>query len=341
MKGYVLEGIGQLTYKDVPVPVVKDKEVLVEVKAAGICGSDIPRIYETGTYHFPTIPGHEFSGRVVETGKRVGVFPLIPCRTCPSCRKKQYEMCSNYNYLGSRCDGGFAEYAAVPEWNLIELPEQVSYEEAALLEPASVALHSVRRLDWEEPIETVTLLGLGTIGVLIAEWLNISGVKKVYASGHSEGHGRLMQSVTTDEYMYCNAKKTDIPAWIAEQTSQQGTDVVMDCVATAESLADAIACVRPGGQIVIVGNPKGDILLEKNIYWKILRKQIRVTGTWNSSFTHEDKDDWNTVLQKAAAGELNLQKLISHRFSFEDLHEGLKVMRDKSEFRNKVMIVKE
>ena len=156
MKAYVLEGINQLKYKEIKMPELHEGEVLVEVKAAGICGSDIPRIFETGTYHFPTIPGHEFSGQVVSAydgeqnpwiGKRVGIFPLIPCMECFTCKKVEYEMCRNYNYLGSRCDGGFAEYVAVPEWNLIELPDKVSYEEAAMLEPAAVALHAVRRLD--------------------------------------------------------------------------------------------------------------------------------------------------------------------------------------------------
>ena len=128
MKAYVLEGIGELVYKDVPIPRLHEDEALVEVVNAGICGSDIPRIFETGTYHFPTIPGHEFAGVVRDVGgkehadwlgKRVGVFPLIPCMQCEQCKKKNYEMCQAYNYLGSRTDGGFAEYAAVPVWNLI------------------------------------------------------------------------------------------------------------------------------------------------------------------------------------------------------------------------------
>ena len=136
MKAYVLNGIGKLDYMDVPAPELKSGWALVKVKAAGICGSDIPRIFQTGTYHFPTIPGHEFAGVVTEVcddkdrewiGKRVGIFPLIPCQECFVCRSGQYEMCRSYDYLGSRRDGGFAEYAAVPVWNLIELPEEMVY----------------------------------------------------------------------------------------------------------------------------------------------------------------------------------------------------------------------
>ena len=136
MKAWVLRGIQDIRLEDIKRPEIEAPEVLLKVKAAGICGSDVPRVYKNGTYTFPTIPGHEFSGVVEETGekadmawkgKRVGVFPLIPCRKCAPCRKQQYEMCRNYSYLGSRRDGGFAEYAAVPAANLIALPEKVSF----------------------------------------------------------------------------------------------------------------------------------------------------------------------------------------------------------------------
>lgn len=137
MKAYVLHGISDYRYEEVEVPLAEPGSVLVRVRAAGICGSDIPRIYKTGAYSHPLIPGHEFAGEVVEVGecvdaswvgKRVGVFPLIPCMECPQCQQKQYEMCSHYNYLGSRTDGGFAEYVRVPKWNLIALPDSVTME---------------------------------------------------------------------------------------------------------------------------------------------------------------------------------------------------------------------
>jgi L-iditol 2-dehydrogenase len=426
MKAHVLEAVNQLVYKDVPTPELHPGEALVEVMAAGICGSDIPRIFETGTYHFPTIPGHEFSGRVVDVyreggaeaqslklgslsgqereaavqppapgsmsgrekdgaaqppvsgdlsgwiGRRVAVFPLIPCRECPPCRNRQYEMCQHYNYLGSRCDGGFAEYVAVPVWNLMPLPDTVSYEAAALFEPASVALHAVRRLELEG-VQSVALFGLGTIGVLIAEWLYALGVPKVYATGHRAQHGGLMKSVTCEAYEYLQVGqscapgqpecgcRTDVvsqpdsssgtddagqsPAssadWILQQTGGLGADVVIDCVATPSSLADALLAVCPGGQILEVGNPKGDMNLSRDIYWKLLRKQIRLTGTWNSSYTREDTDDWHTTLGYCADGRLKLEELVTHRLPFDELEKGLRMMRGRTEYHNKVMIVRE
>jgi len=352
MKAYVLEGINQLEYKEIDKPSLSAGYVLVEVHAAGVCNSDIARVFTTGTYHFPTIPGHEFSGKVVEAfdemgvswvGKRVGVFPLIPCQECVSCGNKEYEMCSKYNYLGSRCDGGFAEYVAVPVWNLIEIPEGVSYQEAAMLEPASVALHAVRRLVMEG-VSSVVLFGLGTIGIIIVQWLHIYGVKTVIATGHSNKHGEIMQQVASDSYIYLDASnngENSLADEISELTNDLGVDAVLDCVATSDSLIDALACVKAGGQIVVVGNPKGDIEIDKNSYWKILRKQIHLTGTWNSSFTHSDTDDWNTVLRECAKGNLHLKELITHELAFDELHKGLVLMRDKLEYRNKVMICKD
>lgn len=346
MKAYVLEGINQLEYKEIEKPTLQNGYVLVEVQASGICNSDIARVFTTGTYQFPTIPGHEFSGKVVEAidemgqpwvGKRVGIFPLIPCKECTCCMNVQYEICSNYNYLGSRCDGGFAEYVAVPAWNLIELPEGVSYQEAAMLEPASVALHAVRRLDLEK-VSSVALLGLGTIGIIIAQWLHIHGVKTVIATGHSDKHGEVMKQVASAEYEYVVAQGETMADQIMKLTNDAGVDAVLDCVANSNSLTDALACVKAGGQIVVVGNPRGDIEIDKNSYWKILRKQIRLTGTWNSSFTHSDEDDWHMVLAECENGNLHLKELITHELTFDELHKGLSIMKDKLEYRNKVMI---
>ena len=135
MNAAVLHGIDDLRYEKVDIPELGDHDVLVKVKACGICGSDIPRVLQTGTYHFPTIPGHEFGGIVVKAGsqvkngivgKKVAVIPLIPCRECKSCEVGDFALCENYDFLGSRNDGGFAEYVKVPYKNLVVVPENVT-----------------------------------------------------------------------------------------------------------------------------------------------------------------------------------------------------------------------
>lgn len=344
MKAYVLEGIDKLEYKEVPVPQPREDDVIVQVTHAGICGSDIPRIFKTGTYHFPTIPGHEFAGVVYATGsehyrhmvgRRVGVFPLIPCMKCEQCRNKAYEMCQSYNYLGSRTDGGFAEYVKVPVWNLIELPENVSAEDAAMLEPTCVALHAIRHTDLSK-VESAAVYGCGTIGILVIQWLQAMGVKQIYAVGTRTEQQRMVGEVS--DALFCNCRKQNPIDFIMEQTGNRGVDAVFECVGVNESVNNAINSVVAGGQVVLVGNPADNIGLNKQIYWKILRRQLTIYGTWNSSYTGEDDDDWHMTLKAIGEGKIQPAKQITHRLAFEELKYGLDVMKDKSEFSNKIMI---
>lgn len=152
MQAVVLHGLGDLRYEeDWPNPVLEDGSALVKVSAAGICGSDIARVHKTGSYSYPIVLGHEFSG-VVEhiessnytAGGRVAVLPIIPCGTCLGCEIGPFH-CESYDFVGSRRDGGFAEFCAVPEKNLFRLPENLTSIEGAFIEPLLVALHVVRR----------------------------------------------------------------------------------------------------------------------------------------------------------------------------------------------------
>lgn len=347
MKAWVLHRVNELCLEDVPMPSPGKQEVVVKVKAAGICGSDIPRIYHTGAHIHPLIPGHEFSGEVVELGKetdrkwmgqRVGIFPLIPCRACDPCQKKQYEMCKNYSYLGSRRDGGFAEYVTVPQWNLLPLSEKVTFEQAAMLEPMAVAAHAMRRVmpelssnQKEYSSEKVVVCGLGTIGLLLIMLLKNEGFENVYAIGNKEIQKDVALKMGLGEKDYCDSKSEDPYKWLMERTTGAGADRFFECVGKNETCSLAVEASAPAGRVTLVGNPYSNMILEKNVYWKVLRNQLTITGTWNSSFFHEPEDDWNYVLKRLDGREIFPEKLISHRFSLEKLEEGLKIMRDKTE----------
>ena len=345
MKAYVLHGVNDIRYEEVDKPVAKANEVIVAVKAVGICGSDIPRIYQTGAHTHPLIPGHEFAGQVVEIGsgadkkwqdKAVGVFPLIPCGKCVPCQRKQYEMCRHYNYLGSRCDGGFAEYVAVPESNLILLPDGVTYEQAAMLEPMSVAVHCMRRIEPKKS-DKVFVYGLGTIGLLLVMFLKESGIENLYVIGNKEFQKKNIIKLGIDENNYCDSRTVDVSGWIMEKSDGIGADCIFECIGKNETVSKCIDNAAPAGKVMLVGNPYSDMNLDKNTYWKILRKQLIVTGTWNSSFTHEETDDWHYVVSKLAEGAVKSEELISHRLSLEELEQGMNIMRDKSEDYVKVM----
>lgn len=346
MKAWVLHGIGDFRYEDVEEPSISENEVLVKVGAVGICGSDIPRVYRDGAHKMPLIIGHEFSGQVVSVGdkvnnswngKRVGVFPLIPCRKCVPCMNNQYEMCRNYSYLGSRCNGAFAEYVSVPEWNLIELPENVSYEEAAMLEPMAVAVHAMRRVRPSKE-DTVVVCGLGTIGMLIVMFLIDAGIDNILAVGNKEFQKQSLLRLGLPEECYCDSKSVNADEWIMEQTKGNGADVFFECVGKNETVSQAVNLTAPAGKICLVGNPYSDMELDKGTYWKILRNQITVTGTWNSSFMHDLDDDWHYVLNRLEYEKICPSKLITHRYPLENIDQGFLIMRDKKEEYIKIMV---
>lgn len=345
MKAWVLTDIDKLSLQTVEEPVLKEGEVLVAVKAAGICGSDIPRIYRNGTYSFPLIPGHEFSGLVTKAekntdsswiGQRVGISPLIPCRDCMPCKRKQYEMCRRYSYLGSRQNGGFAEYAAVPVRNLIKLPDSVTYEEAAMLEPMAVAVHSIRRIA-PAISDTAAICGLGTIGLLLLLFLKEMGIKNTLVIGNKDFQKQTVLKLGFPEDSYCDSRTQNPDEWLNSRTQGHGVDVFFECVGKNETLVQTINSTAPGGRVMLVGNPFSDMCLEKTVYWKILRNQLTVLGTWNSSFTNNEEDDWHYVLNCLEEKRIAPKALISHRFPLEELERGLHIMRDKTEDYIKVM----
>ncbi|MBQ8200124.1 MAG: galactitol-1-phosphate 5-dehydrogenase [Lachnospiraceae bacterium] len=345
MKAYVLRGVNQFKLEEKEKPVLRTGEVLVKVMAAGICGSDIPRAYQTGAHVHPIIIGHEFSGKVVEVAageddkwlhKPVGVFPLIPCRECAPCRNKQYEMCRHYDYLGSRRDGAFAEYVAVPQECLIELPDSVSYESAAMLEPMAVAVHAMRAMAVKKE-DTVAICGLGTIGLFLAMFLKGAGVENILVIGNKEFQKERVCSLGIPEQRYCDIRKEDVAKWIGQHTEGCGVDVFFECVGKNETFAQAVELTAPAGRVMLVGNPHSDMGLGKQLYWKILRNQLTVKGTWNSSFTGEAEDDWHYVLGMLAGGKIAPEQMVTHRFALDKLEQGFHIMRDKSEDYIKIM----
>lgn len=354
MKAWVLEGIGDIRLENIDKPVLGENEVLVNVKAAGICGSDVPRTFDTGAHRMPLVIGHEFSGIVEDgfeskwVGKRVGIFPLIPCKKCDPCQSGHYEMCRNYSYIGSRRNGAFAEYVTVPEWNLIELPEPVSFEEVAMLEPMSVAVHAMKiGLGSTESISVeeknnkkIVVCGLGTIGLLLVQFLMEAGFKNLYLIGNKELQKNLAEKIGVPAERFCYNKKEDAAQWLVQKTG--GAHVYFECVGRNESISLAVDSVAPGGRVILVGNPYSDISFPRNTYWKILRNQLTILGTWNSSFLGgKALDDWHYVLDRLESKRINPSVLITHRYPLEKLDTGLNIMKNKTEEYCKIMVINE
>lgn len=358
MKALVLEDIGKLEYKDVSKPEPAKDEVVVAVKACGICGSDIPRVYRDGAHNMPLVIGHEFAGCVESVGedvspnwrgKRVGVFPLIWCGNCGPCRDGRYEMCRSYGYLGSRRDGGFAQYVTVPEKCLIELPDEVSYEAGAMLEPMAVAVHAMTRAlivsdraasEHSSNKLKIAVCGLGTIGTFLVMFLLDAGYDDILVIGNKDFQKKTMEKLGVPAGDYCDSRSRDSYDFIMERTGGAGADVFFECVGSNDVASLAVKAAAPAGRVCFVGNPSSDMLFEKDVYWKILRNQLHITGTWNSSFPQSPDvtdDDWHYVLGRLMKGSIDPEGLITQRYLLSDIKKGFELMRDKTEDYIKVM----
>ena len=320
-----LHGVADLRYEEVDMPQCGADEVLVKIKNCGICGSDIGRVLVHGTYHFPTIPGHEFSGQVVfdaageYNGKRVAIFPILPCFQCDMCEDENYAECRNYDYYGSRRDGAYAEYVAVKKWNLVELPDNVSYEEGAMCEPMSVALHAVKKLDIKDG-ETLLITGAGPIGLIAGMWAKSFGAAKV-------------SYIDIDEKKLAFAESLGFERYDGETL----VDAALEGTGASSAIAAAINGVNPFGKMVFMGNPGREVTLSAGDYQKILRKELNIKGTWNSSYASYD-NDWKESLQAVSQGRLGVRQLITHRIHLADTLQTIEMMRDYKEFYCKVVI---
>ncbi|MCR5609483.1 MAG: galactitol-1-phosphate 5-dehydrogenase [Lachnospiraceae bacterium] len=351
MKAWMLNDIGDIRLEDVAIPEPKENEVLIKVKAAGICGSDIPRIYKTGAHVMPLIPGHEFSG-VVEgvgknasselIGKRVAVYPKIACGKCIQCVNNRPHMCTQYDYSGSRRDGAFAEYVTVPEDNILLLPVSVTFEEAAMLEPLAVAANAIRTGDTYNKDSPVAVCGLGTIGLMVVMLLKEAGYKNICVVGNKKLQKDLVYALGIDKENFLDINKENVQEWFRKKLNG-GTSVYYECVGRNESISWGMDVLSPGGKMVLVGNPYSDMTFLKDTYWKILRNQLTITGIWNSRFSkkcipNEKMDDWNYALSKISEGKIKPEILITHKLAIENLEKGFLIMRDKSEEYCKVMM---
>ena len=326
MKALVLEDIGKIVYKEIPTPKPGQGEVLLKIRNCGICSSDKDRIFKNGTYHFPTVPGHEFSGEIVELGqgvnpellgRRAGVYPLLPCRQCGPCRSERFAQCEHYSYYGSRCDGAFAEYISVPVFNINLVPDDLDFRAAAMCEPAAVALHALRRGKMKKG-DVVAIVGTGTIAILAAKIARILGAYKVILIGRTKD--KIKNASQYSDHVV-NSSIWDPEEAIREFTEGGMADVVLECAGNSDAVLTAMRVVARGGNVVIVGNPVEDVNIKKDVFWRILRGELNIRGTWNSSYS-STVNDWKSVISMMSDGSLDPTDLITHVYKLEEGHEA-------------------
>ena len=330
MQAAVLESLGNWNYRKMPMPECGDHEVVIQTKRSGICSTDVVRSMKTGFYRYPIIPGHEFCGVVVHKGKNVStfdiddhvaVYPLMPCKKCKPCTKGKQNLCDSYNFLGSRTHGGYAEYVLCPEENLIRIQKGISSEQAAMTEPASVALHGIKVAELDAQCETAVIMGLGPIGLMTVQWAKIFGIKTVIGVDRNEHRFRIAKEIGTNHVI--DTRDSEASVTINDLTNKDGADIIFECSGSDELQTQSILSAAKGGKIVILGNPAKNLAIDKDAYSRILRREITITGSWSSMIGQ--KNEWEESLRAMKEGKIDPIPVITHGFH---LSEAKQVMED-------------
>ena len=315
MKALVLNEYKKLDLMDVPNPDAAPNEVLVRVRSCGICGSDVHG-YDgsSGRRIPPVIMGHEASGVVAEVGNGVRAFDpgervtfdsMICCRSCVFCRAGRPNLCEDRRVLGVSCDdyrrhGAFAEYVAVPDHVMFRVPDGVSFDEAAMVEPVSVAVHAVARA---RPAlgDRALVVGAGMIGLLTVQALRSAGCGRIFAVDLAADRLRLAKELGADETIQAG-DGTDVPAVVREMTGGLGADLVMEAVGIGDTVAMSIDSVRKGGRVVLIGNIAPTVRFGLQ---SVVTREIDVLGSCASS------NDYPACLDMMRRGAIRVRPVLS------------------------------
>lgn len=322
MKALVLEAYNNLVYKDMPEPAIEDNEVLIQVKACGICGSDVHGMDgSSGRRHPPLIMGHEASGVIVRTGSgvanysegdRVTFDSTIYCGTCFYCNQGLINLCDNRRVLGVapveyRQHGAFAEYVAVPEHILYRLPDNLSFEQAAMVEPVSIAFHAVT-LTPVSLNDTAVVIGSGMVGIFVIQALRAAGCGTIIAVDLEQNKLDLALELGADFGLL--ADQTDVPEEVRKMTNGRGADIAVEVVGNTTAVNIAVSSLRKGGAMTIVGNLAATVDFPLQ---EVVTRQISIAGSCSSC------GEYPACLDMIARGTINVDALISN---IEPLADG-------------------
>jgi L-iditol 2-dehydrogenase len=314
VKALVLQEYNQFELRDMPQPEIRADEVLVKVKACGICGSDVHGMDgSTGRRQPPIVMGHEAAGVIAEVGSnvtgwqvgdRVTFDSTVYCGECHFCRRGKVNLCDNRRVLGVACDdyrmdGAFAEYVAIPQRILYRLPDAITFEHAAMVEPVSVALHAV----WRTPIrlnDTAVVMGVGMIGLLVLQVLRASGCGTVVAVDIDQGKLDLARELGAD--LALNPNECDVPEAISQKTEGRGAQVAFEVVGVTPTIVSAVKSIGKGGTVTLIGNVSPEVAIPLQ---DVVARQISLRGSYASA------GEYPTCLEMIAGGAVEVNPLIS------------------------------
>lgn len=298
MRALVLHGPGHYQYEENWIsPPLKSGWVLIRTAYCGICGSDIPRFATTGSYHHPMILGHEFSGTVEHAsdiggkfrkGDPVSVNPIIPCGECAGCLRYGAFHCERYQYIGSRNDGGMAEFCLVPQKNLISLPDSSMLKAGAFIEPISVTQHVVRQSGFQSG-KTAIVFGAGSIGILTAQWLRIFGARRILIADIRDENLKIARACGIFETV--NPQRDELTG---------GFDFAFEAAGSAKAIENAISVLDPRGVLTVVGRDTNDTVIPIKSFEKMMRDEITIRTCWGFDMAQGEMDFLLHEMQKGS-----------------------------------------
>ena len=346
MKAAVLHGNEDIRYEEYPTPEVKPGTVKVRVKAAGICGSDIPRVLNNGAHYYPIVLGHEFSGIVeeigegvtkVKVGDTVSGAPLLPCMKCGDCQRGNYSLCKHYGFIGSHDQGSFAEYVVMPEANAILYDPSIPFEVAAMFEPATVSLHGMYCNDYAGGGD-VAIIGGGTIGLFAAQWAHIFGAKRVVVFDLVQERLDLALRLGADAVI--NTGDPDFMAKAKELTGGKGYDYVFETAGNPITIQMGFELAANKAHYCCIGTPHRDMTFTPKMWEYMNRKEFKLTGSWMSYSAPFPGKEWELVAHYFATGQLKFDdELIFQRYPLDEADKAFALYKNPAQVKGKVMLL--
>ncbi|MDD2442260.1 MAG: galactitol-1-phosphate 5-dehydrogenase [Eubacteriales bacterium] len=339
MKALVYTSPGVLELQERPIPQPGAGEVRIQVRANGICGSDVQGyLGKTGRRVPPLVMGHEFSGQVDAVGDRVSRFkpkdrviayPALYCGRCPDCLAGQQHRCRHKTFLGAMSqDGAMAEYLCLPEHLLLPLPDAVSYETGALTEPLAVAWRAVCQAG-DLTGKTVLIVGAGTIGLLALQAVRLKNPSLILVSEISPARAERARLFGADGVV--DPTRTPLSDWLAGQGARDGIDVSIEAVGLSVTAAQALDALKPGGTSIWIGNHQRQITCDMQ---SIVTRELTIRGTYIYS-----PEQFAQALDLLANCKIQSDGLISDRLRLADGPEAFRFLASDPEKHLKVMLL--
>ena len=331
-----------MAYRELPTPQPRPGWVLLRVRAVSICGSDLHR-YVRGHRVMPLVLGHEAAGEISAVGagvspdlvgRHAAIIPLVPCFECEQCRAGRFSACPNYSFIGSRQNGGYAEYVELPVGNALLLPAELPFEAAALVEPSSVARHILDLGEFQAG-QSAVVLGAGSIGLMAVQWLRILGASQIIASDLVPANRQA--ALDLGAHAALDPQAVDLAQEVKRLTAG-GADLALETAGAPQALQQSIRVVRPAGTVVSAGNQPPEASLPMTWVEELMRGEIHLRGCFMSYSAPFPGREWTDSVAALQSGQLDWAAMISHRFPLSQAPEVFSRMAARSIAYRKIIL---